>query len=94
MSHELRTPLNAIIGFAEIIKDQLFGPVGTPQYIEYAKDIYDSGQLLLSLINDILDMSKIEAGKRALVEATLDIERIVQSVVRLVPRAPSWASWI
>jgi PAS domain S-box-containing protein len=84
MSHELRTPLNAIIGFAEIIKGQMFGPVGSAQYIEYAGDIYDSGQLLLSLINDILDMSKIEAGKRALVEAVLNIEHIVQSVVRLV----------
>jgi signal transduction histidine kinase len=84
MSHELRTPLNAIIGFAEIIKDQLFGLVGQPQYVEYAKDIYDSGQLLLSLINDILDMSKIEAGKRTLAEVNLNIEIIVQSVVRLV----------
>jgi PAS domain S-box-containing protein len=84
MSHELRTPLNAIIGFSEIIKDQLFGAVGQPQYIEYAKDIYDSGQLLLSLINDILDMSKIEAGKRALADGTLDIEHVIQSVVRLV----------
>jgi signal transduction histidine kinase len=84
MSHELRTPLNAIIGFAEIIKEQLFGKAGQPQYVEYANDIYDSGELLLSLINDILDMSKIEVGKRALVEATLDVERIVQSVVRLV----------
>ena len=84
MSHELRTPLNAIIGFSEIIKDQLFGPVGQPQYVEYSKDIYDSGQLLLSLINDILDMSKIEAGKRALAEATIDVSNIVQSVVRLV----------
>ncbi len=84
MSHELRTPLNAIIGFAEIIKGQMFGPVGRDQYVEYAGDIFDSGQLLLSLINDILDMSKIEAGKRPLVEATLNIEQIVQSVVRLV----------
>ena len=84
MSHELRTPLNAIIGFSEIIKDQLFGMVGQPQYVEYAKDIFDSGQLLLSLINDILDMSKIEAGKRALAEGVLDVERIIQSVVRLV----------
>src|SRR6202012_5098508 len=75
MSHELRTPLNAIIGFAEIIKGQMFGPVGNPQYVEYAGDIFDSGQLLLSLINDILDMSKIEAGKRALVEATLNVEQ-------------------
>ena len=84
MSHELRTPLNAIIGFAEIIKDQLFGPVGQSQYVEYARDIYDSGALLLSLINDILDMSKIEAGKRALAEAVLDVEHVIQSVVRLV----------
>ena len=84
MSHELRTPLNAIIGFAEIIKEQMFGAVGQPQYVEYAGDIYDSGALLLSLINDILDMSKIEAGKRALVEANLDVGRIVESVVRLV----------
>jgi PAS domain S-box-containing protein len=84
MSHELRTPLNAIIGFSEIIKDQLFGPVGQPQYVEYARDIYDSGDLLLSLINDILDMSKIEAGKRALSESVLDVERTVHSVVRLV----------
>lgn len=84
MSHELRTPLNAIIGFSEIIRDQLFGPVGQEQYLEYAKDIYDSGELLLSLINDILDMSKIEAGKRALAESMIDIERVVQSVVRLI----------
>ena len=84
MSHELRTPLNAIIGFAEIIKDQLFGPVGQEQYIEYAKDIYDSGGLLLSLINDILDMSKIEAGKRELAEADLDVPKLVRSVGVLV----------
>ncbi|MDR3448258.1 MAG: ATP-binding protein [Alphaproteobacteria bacterium] len=84
MSHELRTPLNAIIGFAEIIKDQMFGPAGNPQYVEYAKDIYDSGQHLLSLINDILDMSKIEAGKRMLSDAQLNIDAIVQSVSRLV----------
>jgi PAS domain S-box-containing protein len=84
MSHELRTPLNAIIGFAEIIKDQMFGNAGQPQYVEYANDIYDSGQLLLSLINDILDMSKIEAGKRQLQETTLNIEEVVKSVSRLV----------
>jgi len=84
MSHELRTPLNAIIGFSEIIHDQLFGPVGQQQYIEYAGDIHDSGQLLLSLINDILDMSKIEAGKRALAEAVMSVEEIVRSVTRLV----------
>ncbi|HAX92239.1 MAG TPA: hypothetical protein DCY07_08590 [Rhodospirillaceae bacterium] len=84
MSHELRTPLNAIIGFSEIIRDQLFGPVGQDQYIEYAGDIHDSGQLLLSLINDILDMSKIEAGKRDLAETVMGVEDIVRSVTRLV----------
>lgn len=84
MSHELRTPLNAIIGFSEIIKNQMFGPEGAAQYIEYAKDIYDSGELLLSLINDILDMSKIEAGKRSLSETTFDVERVIQACVRLV----------
>ncbi|MCL2504713.1 MAG: ATP-binding protein [Alphaproteobacteria bacterium] len=84
MSHELRTPLNAIIGFSEIIKNQIFGPAGQPQYVEYAQDIYDSGQLLLSLINDILDMSKVEARKRQLYEVPLNIEHIAQSVVRLV----------
>ncbi|MEJ0062450.1 MAG: ATP-binding protein [Alphaproteobacteria bacterium] len=84
MSHELRTPLNAIIGFSEIIKNQLFGVEGIPQYVEYAKDIYDSGELLLALINDILDMSKIEAGKRALSETALDVERVIQACVRLV----------
>jgi signal transduction histidine kinase len=62
----------------------MFGPVGSAQYVEYANDIFDSGQLLLSLINDILDMSKIEAGKRALVESTLDLEHVVHSVIRLV----------
>lgn len=84
MSHELRTPLNAIIGFAEIIKDQLFGPVGQEQYVEYAQDIYDSGHMLLSLINDILDMAKIESGKRALAEGLVDVDQAVQSVMRLM----------
>ncbi len=84
MSHELRTPLNAIIGFSEIIKGEMFGPVGNAQYAEYAKDIYDSGGLLLSLINDILDMSKIESGKRELQESTFDIDATIQSCARLV----------
>jgi PAS domain S-box-containing protein len=63
MSHELRTPLNAILGFAEIIKDEILGPVGTEKYKEYAADVYSSGSHLLSIINDILDLSKVEAGK-------------------------------
>lgn len=63
MSHELRTPLNAIIGFSEMMHRQLLGPVGTPKYLEYIKGILESGEHLLDMINDILDMSKIEAGK-------------------------------
>jgi PAS domain S-box-containing protein len=88
MSHELRTPLNAVIGFAEIIKDEMFGPAGRPEYVEYARDIHDSGRLLLELINDILDMSKIEAGKKELQDSVIDIGRVALSSVRLVhPRA-------
>ena len=88
MSHELRTPLNAVIGFSEIIMKEMFGPAGRPEYVEYAHDIYDSGRLLLELINDILDMSKIEAGKKELQDSVIDIGRVMLSSVRLVhPRA-------
>ena len=63
MSHELRTPLNAILGFAEILKDELIGPVGNERYAEYAGDIHESGTHLLAIINDILDLSKVESGR-------------------------------
>src|SRR3546814_8410802 len=63
MSHELRTPLNAIIGFSEIMEQGLFGPLGNPQYREYSEDIRRSASHLLSIISDILDLSKIEAGR-------------------------------
>lgn len=63
MSHELRTPLNSIIGFSEILKDQRFGPLGTPRYVDYASNIHASGGHLLDLINDVLDIAKIESGK-------------------------------
>ena len=66
MSHELRTPLNAIMGFAEVMKDQHLGPVHNPRYLSYAADIHASGRHLLGIINDILDLSKIEAGKMTL----------------------------
>ncbi|MGO7867392.1 sensor histidine kinase, partial [Rhizobium ruizarguesonis] len=62
MSNELRTPLNAILGFSEILQNQMFGPLGSLKYDEYDRDIHDSGKHLLNVINDILDMSKIEAG--------------------------------
>jgi signal transduction histidine kinase len=66
MSHELRTPLNAILGFSEIMKDQHLGPVHNPRYLSYSKDIHASGRYLLGIINDILDLSKIESGKMSL----------------------------
>ncbi len=83
MSHELRTPLNAIIGFSEILKDELRGP-GHPSYKVYAKDIYESGTLLLAVINDILDLSKIEAGRQELHLDDVPPMQIVRSCVNLV----------
>jgi signal transduction histidine kinase len=74
MSHELRTPLNAIIGFSKIISDGMLGPVSPPKYGQYADDIHDSGIHLLALINDLLDLSKIEAGNRELEETPIALE--------------------
>ena len=88
MSHELRTPLNAIIGFSDIIKKQSFGPVGEKRYLSYAGDINDSGTHLLALINDILDVSKAEAGRIELTEGVVDIPELFETSLRLVrPRA-------
>ncbi|MGH6960277.1 MAG: PAS domain-containing sensor histidine kinase, partial [Dongiaceae bacterium] len=84
MSHELRTPLNAIIGFSDIICDQLYGPMGNPRYEAYAKDINASGVHLLALINDILDLSKAEAGKVELLEEPVDIADVVEGSLNLV----------
>ena len=84
MSHELRTPLNAIIGFSEIMSEQMFGPLGTPKYSEYAFDIRKSGQFLLDVINDILDMSKIEAGKLELELSEVHLGGIIDDALRLV----------
>jgi len=84
MSHELRTPLNAIIGFADAIKSNLFGPLGAPQYEEYVDSIYSSGYHLLNLINDILDISVIEAGKLVLREDKVSMNRIVANALRMV----------
>lgn len=84
MSHELRTPLNAIIGFSEALERELFGPVGNPRYREYAEDIHDSGVHLLSLINDILDLSKIEAGHFKLHEDETELDHIVEAATRIV----------
>jgi two-component system cell cycle sensor histidine kinase PleC len=84
MSHELRTPLNAVIGFAEVIEGQLLGEIGDPRYSAYAGDIRESGQHLLSLINDILDHAKIEAGRRELHEEWLRLGELIHGTVRLV----------
>jgi two-component system cell cycle sensor histidine kinase PleC len=86
MSHELRTPLNAINGFSEIMHSELYGPLGDDKYKEYVGDILASGQHLLELIDDILDMSRIEAGKYALEPKRVEIERVLEECARLVSK--------
>ena len=88
MSHEIRTPLNAIIGFAEIMSTRALGE-SSPQYAEYSADILDSGRHLLSLLNDILDLSKIEAGRLEINEDAVDLNHAVYSAVRMVG---TWAT--
>jgi PAS domain S-box-containing protein len=85
MSHELRTPLNAVIGFSEVIATEMFGPVGgDPRYRAYAADIHESGQILLDLVNDVLDLSKIEAGRITLEDSPIDLDRLADRALRLV----------
>jgi PAS domain S-box-containing protein len=84
VSHELRTPLNAIIGFSDVMKMELLGPLGTPRYQDYAKDILDSGKLLLSLIEDILDLSKIESGKMELHPEPVMVEDVFDLAMTLM----------
>jgi two-component system cell cycle sensor histidine kinase PleC len=84
ISHELRTPLNAVIGFSEIMQSGMFGPLGSPKYGEYCKDIHDSGTYLLGVINDILDMSRIEAGRMMLDSETLVLDGILEESIRIV----------
>jgi len=84
MSHELRTPLNAIIGFSEIMLGELFGPLGQPRYVEYAKDMHYSGQHLLTIINALLDVAKIEAGQMELDERTTDIAALIDDCLPFV----------
>ena len=83
MSHELRTPLNAIIGFSEIMRNETFGKLGNDRYVEYSKDILDSSRHLLGIINDILDISKADAGKLQLYEEEVDLRQEVQDAARL-----------
>jgi cell cycle sensor histidine kinase DivJ len=84
MSHELRTPLNAIIGFADIMRQQMFGYLGSERYAEYSMLIYDSGQLLLDLISDVLDMAKIDAGKLELNYESIDAGVMLDTCVRFL----------
>jgi len=84
MSHELRTPLNAIIGFSEIMASGMFGPLGADRYDEYCRDIHSSGQYLLDVINDVLDMSKIEAGRMKLDRETLRLDQLLADAMRVV----------
>jgi signal transduction histidine kinase len=83
MSHELRTPLNAILGFSEMLRGELMGPLGSPKYIEYSGDIHESGQHLLAIINDILDLAKAESGKLELSESVFDVNTQVEATLRM-----------
>src|SRR3954470_6674859 len=83
MSHELRTPLNAIIGFSEMMESGMFGPLGDAKYLEYCRDIIESGRYLLDVINDILDMSKIEAGRISLEYQTIELDAFLADTMRM-----------
>lgn len=84
MSHEVRTPLGAMIGFAELMLEERFGPVENPRYREYVRDIHESGQYVISLVNDLLDLARIEAGKMELSFASVDLNAVLNSCVTLM----------
>ena len=84
MSHELRTPLNAVLGFSEVMADEVLGPIGNATYREYARDIHDSGKHLLDLINEILDLSRIEAGRYQLNEEPLSLLTLVEDCCHMM----------
>lgn len=84
MSHELRTPLNSIIGFSQSMTEEVFGKVGNDKYLEYASDIHASGHHLLNLINDVLDLSKIEAGELMIDEEDVDLDELLNSCLRMI----------
>ena len=84
MSHELRTPLNAILGFSEVMKTELFGAHAVPAYKDYANDIHSSGEHLLMLINEILDLSRVEAGRYELREESVDLQVLIDECRHLV----------
>lgn len=84
ISHELRTPLNAIIGFSTMVREQQFGPIGDPKYVEYARDIHDSGKHLLDIINDILDLSHAESGKLSVRFEQLTLTKLIDKALNIV----------
>ncbi|MBM3547889.1 MAG: hypothetical protein FJX54_13140 [Alphaproteobacteria bacterium] len=86
VSHELRTPLNAIIGFSEVMSNGMFGAIEPPRYANYIRDILISGRHLLDLVNDVLDLSKVEAGKMTLRESDIDLAHMVEQVMRLIEK--------
>ena len=87
VSHELRTPLNAIIGFSELMTSGMFGPIAPDRYATYVRDILVSGRHLLDLVNDVLDLSKVEAGKMTLREQVIDLAQLDEQIIRLIERA-------
>ncbi len=89
ISHELRTPLNAILGFSAMIKDQQHGEVAQPKYLEYARDIHDSGQHLLTIINDVLDLSRAEAGKLSIHYELVALPKVIQRAIHMVAQRAS-----
>jgi signal transduction histidine kinase len=91
MSHELRTPLNAVIGFSDVLRGELLGPIGTPKYRDYASHIHDSAIHLLNVLSDILDMSKVEAGQISLNETAIDVGAAVREVVELFEQEAGFA---
>ncbi|TIW34472.1 MAG: sensor histidine kinase, partial [Mesorhizobium sp.] len=84
MSHELRTPLNAILGFSEVMANEVLGPMSNPTYRDYARDVHDSGQHLLDLINEILDLSRIEAGRYQLNEEPMMLLSVVEDCCHMM----------
>ena len=84
VSHELRTPLNAIIGFSEVMKDELMGPLGAKIYKEYSGDIHESGRHLLAIINDILDLSRVESGQATLNEGEIEVPQMIEACLTLI----------
>ena len=84
ISHELRTPLNAILGFSDVLRQELFGKLGNEKYLDYARDIHESGEHLLSLVNDLLDLARIEAGRFQVQFTEVDLAEVVQEATRLL----------